>query len=157
HQKGRSPLFTLWISRAHTQSRMNIAILGCGYVAESYAKTLDNYPELKLITAYDRNDKNLQSFCDRWGTWRCKSFDELLSNPSVELILNLTNPRSHYELTKRCIEAGRHVYSEKPLAMDAASARELVELAKQNNTYLACAPCSLLSEAAQTVWKALRE
>src|SRR5262249_50415040 len=136
---------------------MNIAFLGCGYVAESYAKTLGNYPELKLIGAYDRNDKNLQSFCDRWSARRYANFDELLDDPSVEMILNLTNPRSHYELTKRCIKASKHVYSEKPLAMEATSARELVELAKQNGVYLASAPCSLLSETAQTVWKALRE
>jgi predicted dehydrogenase len=136
---------------------MNIAVIGCGYVAESYAKTLGNYPELKLVGAYDRNDRNLQSFCNRWSAQRYASFDGLLDDRSVELILNLTNPRSHYKLTKRCIEAGKHVYSEKPLAMDAASARELVELAKENNVYLASAPCSLLSETAQTVLKALRE
>ena len=136
---------------------MNIAVIGCGYVAESYAKTLCNYSELKLVGAHDRNDRNLQSFCNRWPARRYASFQELLDDPSVELILNLTNPRSHYELTKRCIEAGKHVYSEKPLAMDARSARELVELAKQKNVYLASAPCSLLSETAQTVWKALRE
>jgi predicted dehydrogenase len=136
---------------------MNIAIVGCGYVAEFYGKTLSNYPELKLVGAYDRNGENLQSFCNRWPARPFASFQELLNDPSVELILNLTNPRNHYELTKRCIEAGKPVYSEKPLAMDAASARELVELAKQNNVYLASAPCSLLSETAQTVSKALRE
>jgi predicted dehydrogenase len=136
---------------------MKIAVIGCGYVAESYAKTLNNYSELKLVGAYDRNDKNLQSFCNRWPARRYTSFQELLDDPYVELILNLTNPRSHYELTKRCIEAGKHVYSEKPLAMDAARARELVELAKQNSVYLASAPCSVLSETAQTLWKALRE
>ena len=49
-------------------SRMNIAIIGCGYVAEFYAKTLGNYPELELIGAYDRNDRNLQAFCRRWSS-----------------------------------------------------------------------------------------
>jgi predicted dehydrogenase len=136
---------------------MNLAIIGCGYVAAWYAKTLRNYSELKLVGAYDQNDRNLKSFCDNWSTHRYASVQELLDDPSVELILNLTNPRSHYELTKQCIKAGKHVYSEKPLAMDAASARELVDLAKQNNIYLASAPCGVLSETAQTVWKALRE
>ena len=46
---------------------MKIAVVGCGYVAESYAKTLSNYPELELIGAYDRNDQNLQAFCRRWS------------------------------------------------------------------------------------------
>jgi predicted dehydrogenase len=136
---------------------MKIAVIGCGYVAESYAKTLGNYPQLELIGAYDRNDRNVQVFCERWSSRRYESLVQLLEDRSVELVLNLTNPRSHHEITKQCIRAGKHVYSEKPLAMDAAGARELVDLARQKNVYLASAPCSMLSETAQTVWKALRE
>ena len=123
---------------------MNIAIVGCGYVAEFYAKTLGNYPELELVGAYDRNDQNLQAFCRRWSAPGYASFEQLVDDPSVELVLNLTNPRSHYEVTRQCIEAGKHVYSEKPLAMDSAGARELVDLARQKNVYLASAPCSML-------------
>jgi predicted dehydrogenase len=136
---------------------MNIAIVGCGYVAEFYAKTLCNYPELKLSAAYDRNGQNLQMFCRRWSVQPCASIEQLLDDPAVELVLNLTNPRSHYEVTKRCLEAGKHVYSEKPLAMNSMGASELVEMAKQKNVHLASAPCSVLGETAQTVWKALRE
>jgi predicted dehydrogenase len=136
---------------------MNIAIIGCGYVAEFYGKTLGNYPNLKLVGAYDRNEKNLQAFCQRWSTRRYASLQQLLEDSSVQLVLNLTNPRNHYQVTKECIEAGKHVYSEKPLAMDSAKASELVGLAKKNDVYLACAPCSMLGETAQTVWKALRE
>jgi len=136
---------------------MNIAIVGCGYVAESYAKTLGNYPELKLSAAYDRDAGNLQAFCRRWQVAPRAGIDELLDDPAVELVLNLTNPRSHYEVSKRCLEAGKHVYSEKPLAMDCAGASELVDLAQRNKVRLASAPCSLLGETAQTAWKALRE
>lgn len=136
---------------------MNISIVGCGYVAEFYGKTLANYPELRLVGAYDKNDENLQAFCRRWRARHYTSLGQALDDPAVELILNLTNPRSHYEVTKLCIEAGKHVYSEKPLAMDCAAAAELVDLAKRKGVYLASAPCSVLGETAQTVWKALKE
>ena len=136
---------------------MNVAIVGCGYVAESYCRTLSNYPELKLVGAYDHNSRNLRSLCDLWPMRGYESFEQLLGDPSVEIVLNLTNPRSHYEITKRCLDGGKHVYSEKPLAMDAARARELVDLARRSGLYLASAPCSMLSETAQTVWQALRE
>jgi predicted dehydrogenase len=136
---------------------MNIAIVGCGYVSELYAKTLCNYPELKLSAAHDRNGQNLQTFCRRWSVRPCANIAQLLDDSSIELVLNLTNPRSHYEITKRSLEAGKHVYSEKPLAMNASGANELVELAKRKNVRLASAPCSMLGETAQTVWKALRE
>ena len=136
---------------------MNIAVVGCGYVSEFYAKTLSNYPELKLVGAFDINDEQLEAFTRRWSTKKYTNLDHALSDPSVEIILNLTNPRTHYEITKMCIEAGKHVYSEKPLAMDARSARGLVDLAKQNSLYLGTAPCSILGETAQTIWKAIKE
>jgi predicted dehydrogenase len=136
---------------------MNLAFIGCGYVAESYCKTLMNYPDLRLVGAYDIDTERLDMFCGRWGSHRYATFEELLSDPLVELVLNLTSARQHYEVTRRLIEARKHVYSEKPLAMRTAQARELVELAKQRGVYLACAPCSLLGETAQTVWKALRQ
>jgi predicted dehydrogenase len=136
---------------------MNIAIVGCGYVAEFYGKNLESYPNLALVGAYDLNESNLEAFCERWSTKRFVNFEQLLADKSVQLVLNLTNPRSHYDITKQCIEAGKHVYSEKPLAMDSEKARELLDLAKSRSVYLACAPCSMLGETAQAVWKAISE
>ena len=136
---------------------MNLAIVGCGYVADFYCRTLPSYPALKLVGAYDRNAGNLDAFCRRWPIRRYGSLDDLLADPAVEIVLNLTNPRSHDEVTERCLAAGKHVYSEKPVAMTADRARELVELARRNKLYLASAPCSLLSDTAQTLWKALRD
>ena len=73
------------------------------------------------------------------------------------MVLNLTNPRSHHEVSKAALLAGKHVYSEKPLAMTMVEATELVELAEQHGLRLASAPCSVLGETAQAVLKALRE
>jgi predicted dehydrogenase len=136
---------------------MNFAILGCGFVADLYATTIGNHPQLKLVGLYDRNPQNLAGFCSGLSARRYSSVDELVADSDVEMVLNLTNPRSHYELTRRCLEAGKHVYSEKPLAMDAGCAGQLAEVAEQHNLVLASAPCSLLSDTAQTLWKAIRE
>jgi predicted dehydrogenase len=136
---------------------MNIAILGCGFVADLYATTLGNHPELKLVGLYDRNPRNLSALCSGEPVRRYANLDELTDDSSIDLVLNLTNPRSHYELTKRCLEAGKHVYSEKPLAMDAQCAAQLAEVAEQNELMLSSAPCSLLNDTAQTLWKAIRD
>lgn len=136
---------------------MNIAIVGCGYVSEFYGKNLSNYPELKLVGAYDTNAENLRTFRLHWPSRAYASLEELLDDDAVEMVLNLTNPRSHYEVSRRCIEAGKHVYSEKPLALDSASAARLVALAGERQVYLGAAPCSVLGETAQTVWKALKD
>ena len=89
---------------------MKTAVVGCGYVAEQYGATLGDHPELQLVGAFDSNAKNLQAFVDRWPARRYDTFEQLLSDREVELVLNLTNPRSHFEINKRCLEAGKHVY-----------------------------------------------
>ena len=71
--------------------------------------------------------------------------------------MNLTNPRSHYEVSRACLLAGKHVYSEKPLAMSLPDARDLVDLAAAQHREISAAPCTVLGECAQTMWKALRQ
>jgi predicted dehydrogenase len=136
---------------------MNVAILGCGYVAGFYMATLKKYPELKITLAHDNNPETLKAFSARYRLKSSGNIEDVLNDPSIEMVLNLTNPRSHFDLTKACLEAGKHVYSEKPLAMDSEEAAKLVRMAKQYGLYLAVAPCNLLSETAQTMWKALKD
>jgi predicted dehydrogenase len=136
---------------------MNISILGCGFVADMYLATLGNYPELHVVGAYDQDPERLAAFVECHQLNAYADFDALLQDDRTALVLNLTNPRSHYETTRACLQAGKHVYSEKPLAMDSLQARELADLARESGLRLATAPCSLLSETAQTMWKALRE
>jgi len=136
---------------------MKIAIVGCGYVSGYYMKTLPLHPELKVIGALDRDDTRAKNFAKNYNVPIYSSLEQIVNDEEVELVLNLTNPHSHYEITKACLEANKHVYSEKPLAMEFELAKELVELAKQKNLYLSAAPCSILNETAQTIWKALRE
>jgi len=136
---------------------MNIAIVGCGFVADYYLSTLAAYPELKLIGVTDRDPDRATKFAVFHGVPRFGSLEEVLNDSRVQLVLNLTNPRSHYEVTRASLEAGKHVYSEKPLAMQLDEAKALVELAESKGLHLSSAPCSLLGETAQTLWKALRE
>ena len=135
---------------------MNIAIVGCGYVAEQYAATLPFHPELRLVAAYDTDAGRLATFARRYQVAASPSLRELGANAGVELVLNLTSPRAHYLVTRECLAAGRHVYSEKPLGMTTDEARQLAAMAEQRNLHLGSAPCSVLSEAAQTLWHAVR-
>lgn len=136
---------------------MRLAIVGCGFVADYYMNTLAGYPELKLAGVFDRASGAAARFSAFHKVPTYRSLDELLADPRVEIVVNLTNPRSHYEVSRAALLAGKHVYSEKPLAMQMGEARELVELAERKKLYLSSAPCSLLGETAQTIWKALRE
>jgi predicted dehydrogenase len=136
---------------------MKIGIIGCGFVADFYLMTLPNYPELIIAGVTDRDKERAH----RCGTYfKVPVYENtaaLLADPSTELIVNLTNPDQHYLVSKAILEAGKSVYSEKPLAMKFEEAEELVRLAERRGVHITAAPCSVMSEAAQTVWKALRQ
>ncbi len=136
---------------------MRIAFVGCGFVADYYMTTLTNHPQLELVGVYDINPERQRAFSQYHHVATYNTFEELLADDNVDIVVNLTNPDSHYEVSKAALAANKHVYSEKPLAMDYENAKELVELAKQKGLHIAAAPCNFLSETAQTVWKALRE
>lgn len=136
---------------------MNIAIVGCGYVADFYLRTLPNHRNLALLGVWDSNPETLQRFSQYWSVSPYANLNALLEDCNVDIVVNLTNPDSHYEVSIASLSAGKHVYSEKPIAMELSQANELVELASGQGLYLTSAPCTLLSETAQTVWRALRD
>ena len=127
---------------------MNIAIVGCGYVADFYMATLSNHSSLRLVGAYDQNPDRLAAFSLYYKARAFSSLEALLADPDVSLVLNLTNPSSHYTVSRQSLEAGKHVYSEKPLAMMVDDARRLVELAEERGLSLSGAPASVLGETA---------
>jgi len=136
---------------------MRIAFIGCGNVSTYYMNTLHLHPELELAGVMDIREDRAANFARYYRTRKFDSLRELLDDPGVEIVVNLTNPRSHFEVSKACLEAGKHVYSEKPLAMTVENAEELVKLARKNNVHVSCAPSRILADTAQTVWKAIRE
>lgn len=136
---------------------MNIVIVGCGYVSDFYLQTLPNHPELTVCGVYDHDPIRLARFAKHNGLNAYRDLESVLEDRAVDIVVNLTNPRSHYEISKACLEAGKHVYSEKPLGMNLAEVRELTAISLATGVRIACAPCNLLSESAQTMWRHLRE
>jgi predicted dehydrogenase len=136
---------------------MRIGMLGCGYVANMYRLTMPLHPDLQLLGVTDLDQSRARNMATLTSSRAYANLDEMLADTRIELVLNLTNPRNHFVTTRKCLEAGKHVFSEKPLAMDFAEARHLVDLAEQRGLTLCAAPCTLLNEAAQTLWKAIRE
>jgi predicted dehydrogenase len=135
---------------------MRIGFVGCGYAADIFFELVNKYPHLELVAVTDRDQKRLSQFGAYYSVKTCPTVETLLAEPSIEMIVNLTNPGSHFEVSKACLEAGKHVYSEKPLAMTFSEGQELVELANSKGLYLSCAPCGVLGETAQTLWRALK-
>lgn len=120
-------------------------------------KSLATFPDIKIISVFDRDPDRLSAFSNYWNVPAANSLNEILNAETKgRLVLNLTNPSSHYDVSRACLEAGHHVYSEKPLALTMDEARALHSLANEKGLHLTSAPCSLLSEGAQTLGAALR-
>jgi predicted dehydrogenase len=134
------------------QKMQVIAIIGTGFVADLYMSSLVTFPGITLRAATDKNPDRLAAFAQHWGAETVPDIPSLLAKCSPDdLILNLTDPRNHYAVSREVLEAGHHVYSEKPLAMTVEDARALTTLAQDKGLHLSSAPCSHLSEAAQTL------
>lgn len=136
---------------------MKIAIIGCGFVADYYLRCLELHPELELLGVTDKVPAQYKRLSAFYNVPTFDSVNELLANDDVQIVLNLTNPRDHYSVSKQCLLAGKHVYSEKPLSTELDQAQELLQIANERGLHLSSAPCSLLSESAQAIWKAVRQ
>lgn len=131
--------------------RVKAAIIGCGTISERYLKTIsEKFHVIELVGCSDlvpeRSEKRAKEFniCQMTN-------DEILSNPEIEIVINTTYPLAHYEVTKKALLAGKHVYSEKMLAVTLDEGKELVDLAHERNLLFTVAPDTFLGGGWQTV------
>ncbi len=124
-----------------------IAFVGTGFVSDYYMATLANHPQLRLTGVFDVDGSRLSQFCGYWAVKSYGTVAELLADPAVDIVVNLTTPESHFAVNEAALMAGKHVYCEKPLAMTVEEARRLVDLARARNLTLAGAPANALSDA----------
>ena len=133
-----------------------VGIVGCGNIAGPYARFIAANPALELIAATDLDPARSEGLTSEHGGRAVPTLDDLLAEP-VDIVVNLTFQGEHHGVTKRALEAGRHVHSEKPLALRSADAWELVALARERGVRLGCSPFTLMGEAQQTAWRAIRD
>ncbi len=126
------------------------AIVGCGGISDSYLSTMINkFKILDVVGGYDRNPAKVQAKAEKYGI-KAMAFEEILADPSIEIVVNLTAPTGHYPIIKQLLEAGKHVYTEKVLTVELEHAAELVKIANEKNLYLGAAPDTFLGSAIQT-------
>lgn len=135
---------------------LGVGIVGCGNIAGPYARSIAGHDELRLVSVTDVDSTRAQALAAGHGATAHATLEGLLSDPDVDIVVNLTVHHAHYAISKQALEAGRHVYSEKPMALEATEALELVALARAKGVRLACAPSTFLGEAQQTVGAVIR-
>ncbi|MEL7347478.1 MAG: Gfo/Idh/MocA family oxidoreductase [Pseudomonadota bacterium] len=136
---------------------MRLGVVGCGYVFDLYMATMDRHPRLTVAGIFDRDPARLAAASAHWGLARYDSYEAMLADPEVDTVVNLTSVEAHGPVTRAALEAGKHVYSEKPFVTDLAEGEALVALAAAKGLRLSCAPSNLLGSTAQTLWKAVTD
>ena len=135
----------------------NVVIVGCGNISTAYGKTLQAHSaEVRIAGCHDVDPARAQLFARDHGGRAYPSLEAALADPAIDAIVNLTIHAAHVPVITAALQAGKHVLTEKPLALDPAHAWALVALAKSRNLVLASAPTVALGEAQQTAIRAVR-
>jgi predicted dehydrogenase len=129
---------------------MNIGVVGCGNISDVYLQNAGRFDALKVTACADLDAAKATAKAEAQGVPRACSADELLADPAIELVLNLTPPQAHFEISRKALEAGKHLYSEKPLALRRDDGRQLLDLARAKNRRIGCAPDTFLGAGLQT-------
>ena len=127
-------------------TKAGIGVIGCGNVAMTYMRNAALFGNVRLVSCADVVPETAARRAEEYGI-RAQGVDELLADPEVDLVLNLTVPAVHFEVTTAALSAGKHVFTEKPLATSAADGRRLIAEAEARGLLLGSAPDTFLGAA----------
>lgn len=128
--------------------KLGLGIIGCGNISTSYLRLAPLFKGLEVRAVADINMDSAKARATEFNT-RAQSVDDLLANPEVDVVINLTIPEAHFPITKRILQAGKHAYSEKPFVLTLDQGVELRELAKSKGLAVGSAPDTFLGGAHQ--------
>lgn len=131
-----------------------IGIIGTGNISEAYLKGAATFPGLTIIACADVNRAAAQAKAAAWGI-EALEVDQLLADSRIDIVLNLTTPQHHVAVGMRALQAGKHVYAEKPLGISLAEGVTLVAAAKAAGRRVGSAPDTFLGGVHQTARAAL--
>ena len=138
------------------QEKMKIGIIGCGNISGAYFGGAQKTEALEIKSCADIRMEAAQNAAERYGC-QAVTVDELLADPEIKLVVNLTVPRAHVEVGLQVLEAGKHVYSEKPLGVSFEEGQKLIQLASEKGLRVGCAPDTVLGAGGQTARQAMDE
>ena len=120
-----------------------VGLIGCGHIAETYFRAHKYFNNFKIIKCADINHLAAKK-CAKAYKIEALSVKNLLKDSEIEIILNLTVPKSHYEVSKKALLNNKHVYTEKPMAINVKDGKKLLKIAKRKNLYIGNAPDTFL-------------
>ncbi|MCS7049821.1 MAG: Gfo/Idh/MocA family oxidoreductase, partial [Verrucomicrobiae bacterium] len=128
---------------------LRVGVIGCGAIAPAYFQGCRVFSNIQIVACADLDEAKAKARAAEFGVRAC-SVEELLNADDVDIVLNLTVPKAHAEVSLAALRAGKHVYSEKPLAVNLREARRILATAAAKNLRVGCAPDTLFGVGVQT-------
>ena len=141
------------MSKIKGESPFRIGLIGTGRISDIYLQTCARFPELEIVACGSLNPEESRTKADQYGIARSCTPEEIISDPSIDCVLNLTIPAVHAEISMQALGAGKHVYSEKPFATTVEDGQRVLNLARAKGLKVGNAPDTFLGGRWQTVRK----
>lgn len=137
---------------------MKIGVIGCGNISSNYIRNSRQYDNIVFSAFADLDLDRAKAKAEEYGNGaKACTVDEILADPEIEIILNITIPKAHYSVAKAALQAGKHVYNEKPLTISREEGKELCDLAAEKGLRLGGAPDTFMGAGIQTCRKIIEE
>jgi predicted dehydrogenase len=138
--------------------KLRIGVVGCGNISAIYLKNCGSaFENLEIRALADLVPERARAKAEEYGVARALPLDELLSSGDIDAVLNLTIPKAHAEVATAALNAGKHVYGEKPLALSLAEGERILALARSKALFVGSAPDTFLGAGLQTCRKLIDE
>lgn len=140
-----------------TREKTSIGIIGCGQISSIYLEAPLTFDILNVVACADLDMERAKAQAKRFGVPKACTVEELLADPEIEIVLNLTIPKAHAEISMTAITANKAVYGEKPLALDREQGHTLLKAAVAKNLRVGSAPDTFLGGGIQTCIKVIND
>ncbi|HLK59543.1 MAG TPA: Gfo/Idh/MocA family oxidoreductase [Chthonomonadaceae bacterium] len=130
-----------------------VGIIGCGNISGIYFKAGKTFSILDIVACADLDLERARAKAEEHGVPKACTVEELLADPEIQIVINLTIPNAHYSVCRAALEAGKHVHVEKPLSITRAEGRDLLDLAEAKGLRVGAAPDTFLGGGLQTCRK----
>jgi len=146
------------IEGKQTMRKMKVGLIGCGVISETYLKVCTtSFNVLEIVACADLIPEMARQRAEQFNIPKVYTVEQLLEDPEIEMVLNLTIPKAHAEINLRALEAGKHVYTEKPFALSREDAKKVLSLAESKGLRVGCAPDTFLGGGIQTCIKLIED
>lgn len=132
---------------------VKVGIVGCGNISGIYLKNGRMLESIEIVACADLVLERARARAEEYGIPKACTVDELLADPEIEIVVNLTVPKAHAEVALKAVQAGKHVYNEKPLTVEREDGRRLLEEAEKRGVLVGGAPDTFMGAGLQTCRK----